>query len=64
MFAVAGGPMFTRAGWLGLSLEVFLTDGVPFGAAGFGGTPPYFSKSSCVELYLVAALSLSIVLVR
>jgi hypothetical protein len=38
-----------------------------FGVAGFfglGGAPPYFSSSSCVELYLVAALSFSIVFVR
>jgi hypothetical protein len=28
---------------------------------GLGGTPPYFSNSSWVELYLVAVFSLSIV---
>ena len=29
-----------------------------------GGTPPYFSSSCCVVLYLVAVFSLSIVLSR
>jgi hypothetical protein len=31
---------------------------------GLGGAPPYFSSSSCVELYLVAAFNFSIVFVR
>ena len=66
IFAVGGGakpvrPPLATGGlcWngLGLVLEAFLGD-VP----GFGeGPPPYFSSSCCVELYFVAAFSLSIV---
>lgn len=67
MFAVGGGG---PAPTLGDAFRAFceLLDGVStfFGLGdGFtGGTPPYFSNSSWVELYLVAALSLSIVLAR
>lgn len=59
IFAVAGGPIDTLPVGLGAGLGVF-------GAAGFfgfGGAPPYFSRSSCVELYFVAAFSFSIVFV-
>lgn len=63
MFAVGGGPIDSLAGWGSLCefdvLGVFGTDGF----FGFGVAPPYFSNSSCVELYLVAAFNFSIVLV-
>lgn len=55
--------MLVREGCASLFFGVFFTEFVLFGAAGFAGAPPYFSNSSCVELYFVAAFSLSIVLV-
>ncbi len=66
MFAVGGGanpvrPPLVVFGlcWAGLELELdaFFGDALDFGE----GTPPYFSNSCWVELYFVAALSLSIV---
>ena len=65
MFAVAGGPILILPG---CDFWGFLSDfGAPvlsFLGFGLGAAPPYFSSSSCVELYFVAAFSLSIVLVR
>lgn len=67
MFAVGGGPMPVLCGCtaaLSPFLDVCLV--VEAEALGLGedGAAPYFSKSCCVELYLVAALSFSIVFVR
>lgn len=69
IFAVAGGGMLVRAGlrvvwccWACLK-DPGPVEGFSFGF-GAGVAPPYFSRSCWVELYFVAVLSLSIVLVR
>ena len=65
MFAVAGGPILILPCcnfW-----EFLAALGTPvfsFLGLGFGAAPPYFSSSSWVELYFVAAFSLSMVFVR
>lgn len=60
-----GGPVPVLWSWAFVGLGVFVDDGA-FAFFGFGAgvAPPYFSRSSWVELYFVAAFSLSIVFVR
>lgn len=61
MFAVGGGtvPVLPRFGVPAPAAGCF---GEPFAFPCGLGVPPYFFSSSCVELYLVAALSFSIVI--
>ena len=59
MFAVGGGTILVLPP-LGVPALACFGDGFafPFGL----GVPPYFLRSSCVELYFVAAFSFSIVI--
>jgi hypothetical protein len=66
MLAVGGGAIPVRGPWGGAGFcgpPDFLRDAAE-GEAFCFGEDPYFSSNSCVELYLVAALSLSIVASR
>lgn len=68
MFAVGGGAMPVLCSGFRAALlpscrllvsEEFLTLAPELTATGEGGAAPYFSRSFCVELYLVAALNFS-----
>lgn len=70
MLAVGGGASPVRAtggccGVEGLRLASSLGfSSSPFDGDGLGDSPPYFSSNCWVELYLVAALSFSMVASR
>ena len=63
IFAVGGGmnPVLPPLEAFGSPLLELGLRGVAPPAFDLEGVPPYFSRSSCVVLYLVAVLSLSIV---
>ena len=70
MFAVGGGIILTLFGWpFGVPGLFWIFAGLRFWAVAegdelAGDVPPYFSRSCWVELYFVAAFSLSIVMSR